>query len=551
MKKLKKFYKKNKLLVNTAAIVFVVGLVILTLITIISNNGKLKEYSTDAYAVKYDKNWKRRKTTKTTIEFKHRSKSKINIEIMSLEEEYKYLESEDLIDELLYSIGLENKEYKLLQKKQSNITRNNYDGYKVLYENKDSQVMAVIAKKSDKVMLFTYEAKNEYFDILLDSVQSIIYNFDIKDEVYKVSNSVKVETSKLAWEENKTLAKSLKKNKSYQIASNNYSVKLSIPSNFQVSNFESTYGYYTFEGLKKGNINLTVNVFTKNIYEYLEKNEEFGTLYSEFKTQRNGKDKSYSKFTETLTKLENSKYESYLYKATYNYKGYSSKSKYENYYLIYELDKNHILLFKLVAVDNTIPKDMIDKIKVSKVENYSSNIEIKTKDNKLIGELKRFNDFKKEKYDLITLKLPTDYKEIDFDHNIYSNRYYGLNYDDVNDIYQYDVKYTLTNTSMALDRVISSVNIITTNGNYQALTSNGTATYNEKQFIVYSGGYNDYGPGYKKNNNDKFHYTYKKVLLHQLSNGGYVVIEIDGNGVEISEEVLNDLTNIDIMIKEY
>ena len=104
---------------------------------------------------------------------------------------------------------------------------------------------------------------------------------------------------------------------------------------------------------------------------------------------------------------------------------------------------------------------------------------------------------------------------------------------------------------MALDRVISSVNIITTNGNYQALTSNGTATYNEKQFIVYSGGYNDYGPGYKKNNNDKFHYTYKKVLLHQLSNGGYVVIEIDGNGVEISEEVLNDLTNIDIMIKEY
>ena len=109
MKKLKKFYNKNKLLVNTAAIVFVVGLVIITFITIISNNGKLKEYSNDAYAVKYDKNWKRKKTTKTTIEFKHRSKSKINIEIMSLEEEYKYLESEDLIDELLYSIGLENK----------------------------------------------------------------------------------------------------------------------------------------------------------------------------------------------------------------------------------------------------------------------------------------------------------------------------------------------------------------------------------------------------------------------------------------------------------
>jgi hypothetical protein len=43
----------------------------------------------------------------------------------------------------------------------------------------------------------------------------------------------------------------------------------------------------------------------------------------------------------------------------------------------------------------------------------------------------------------------------------------------------------------------------------------------------------------------------KTVLFHSLSTGGYLVIEIDGNGVEISQEVLNDLTNVDIMNLEY
>ena len=55
--KLKKFYKKNKLIVNTAAIVFIVGAVILTTFLVIANNNKLKEYSTDTYTIKYDKSW--------------------------------------------------------------------------------------------------------------------------------------------------------------------------------------------------------------------------------------------------------------------------------------------------------------------------------------------------------------------------------------------------------------------------------------------------------------------------------------------------------------
>ena len=49
------------------------------------------------------------------------------------EEEYKYLESEDLIDELLYSIGLENKEmtFELEAKEVKNIII--YNNLKIIY----------------------------------------------------------------------------------------------------------------------------------------------------------------------------------------------------------------------------------------------------------------------------------------------------------------------------------------------------------------------------------------------------------------------------------
>ena len=44
-------------------------------------------------------------------------------------------------------------------------------------------------KKSDKLVTIRYEANNSYFDILLDSVENIIYNFDINEQKYLINNS--------------------------------------------------------------------------------------------------------------------------------------------------------------------------------------------------------------------------------------------------------------------------------------------------------------------------------------------------------------------------
>ena len=551
--KLEKFYENNKLTIKTVITVLVAGIMLFILFQILTNN-TLKEYSTDTYTIKYDRSWKLKTKEDTKIKLKHKSKSEINIEILALEG-YKYKETKDIIDDLLYSIGLENSDYKLLQKKKTSITKNNYDGYKILYENNESQVLVVIAKKTDKILLFTYEAKNEYFDILLDSVESIIYNFNINDEKYKITNTVKVATKDIEFSKNDKLVKDLKENKEYQIANNNYQITLSIPSNFLPSKFESTYGYYNYRELKEGSINLTVSVLNRNIYEYLEKNDVYGSLYNDFRTQRESTDETYSNFKEALTKITDKEYEKYLYKSQYNYKGYSSTTKYEHYYIIYEIDKNHVLIFKLESKNNKIPKELINKIKFVDAINYSSNITKEIKDNKLISTLKRFTDYAKTKYEEITIKLPTNFKEIDYKLNIYENRYYGLNYDKRNDIYQYDIKYHLTSSSMTSDRIVSNISsdikLYQDNGNYQELISNGKITLHGKEYEIYSGGYTNYGVGYNGNYDNKKYYLHKKLLIHKLENGGCITIEIDGNGSEINEQLLNDLTDIDIIIKEY
>ena len=539
-RELKKIYKEYKLEIIIAIVVVIVGLLLLIGMLLFQNN--IKEYKTDIYTIKYDRSWKRKGKNENTIKLKHKSNSTIYIEVMNLNEKQKYLETEDLIDELLYNIGLENKEYNILQKEKANITKHSYEGYKVLYENKTHQALVVVAKKSEKVMLLTYEANHEYFDILLDSVENIIYNFDINEQKYLINNSVKVDTEEITFGENKELVKSLKKNKSYDLAYKNYYAKLSIPSNFVLTTFDSSYGSYSFKGLKKGSINLSTIIYPYNLYEYLEKTEELGKLYNELSYQRDKKNTQYKNLKESLTQLNNKKYKSYLYKATYDYVIGSSTSKHEFYMMIYELNNNHILVFKIDAKDNVIPEELLSKLEFSNVKNYANYIP-KEK------VLKRFNTT--NTVDEIKLNIKDEYQELDYGVNTYSYRYFGLNHNRKNDVYQYEIKYTLTSKYQKLDSIISYITIYKNNGPYQELVNNGTISLNGKEFIVYSGGYTKNGKGYLDNGNGNTYYMNKKVLFHQLPTGGYLQIEIDGNGVEISQEVLNDLTNIDIMKTEY
>jgi len=551
--KLFELYRKYKLAIVIGLSIIVVGLIGIILFLTLGNNSSIKEYKNNNYIVKYDNSWKINSKEDNLIILEHERGSKLSIEIIELQEEYKFSNMEDMLDELLYDIETQNKDFKLLYKEKDSITKNKYEGYRMLYENADSQAMVVVAKKSDKLIMFTYEAKNNYFDILLDSVQNIIYDFDTVEEKFDVAHNLNIETKEISYGEDETVVSLLKNTTQQEIATNNYHVKYSIPSNFKVSMLNSQIGSFNFEGLEEGKMSITVNLYNRNIYEYLDKEKSLN-VYSEYKYYKT--DEEYSKYTESIDKFD-SDFESYIYKCSYYYDkaieygenfeiNYTSELK-DNIILIYALDRNHILLIKIESSKVAIPKKLIDMIKIDSSNNYSSFSD-STKENGMIKSVLKRHVGYEDKLEEITIKLPEKYKEIDKNLNVYEKRNYSLDYNDELEIYNYDVEYSLTSEYLKLESQVSNISssFPRAYGDYKELTYSGEQNINGKNFVVYDGGYTDISGIMFTSTNRVRYYVNVKVLFYKLENGGYLTIELEGNGNQISNELLNEITNFEI-----
>ena len=134
----------------------------------------------------------------------------------------------------------------------------------------------------------------EYFDILLDSVQNIVYDFQILDNSFNLTYKLSVDTNDVSWSTNNEVKDSNNVSE-YEIANKNYLVKYSVPKSFELSSFNSTMSYFNYRGLSNGSITLTANIRNTNIYEYMDKNGSYSTLYYSFNNQREGKN-DYSDF---------------------------------------------------------------------------------------------------------------------------------------------------------------------------------------------------------------------------------------------------------------
>lgn len=551
--KLFELYKNYKQAITIGLSIIIVGLIGIILFLTLGNNSSIKEFKNNNYVVKYDNSWKINSKDDNLIILEHKKGSKLSIEVVNLQEEYKFSNMEDMLDELLYDIETQNKDFKLLYKEKDSITKNKYEGYRMLYENKDSQAMVVVAKKSDKLIMFTYEAKNNYFDILLDSVQNIIYDFDTVEEKFDLTYNLNIETKKINYGKSETVESLLKNTTQQEIATNNYYVKYSIPSNFKATMLNSQIGSFDFEGLDKGKISITVNLYNRNIYEYLDKSKSLN-VYNEYKSYKS--DEDYSKFTESIDKFD-SNFESYIYKCSYYYDksieydenfeiNYTSELE-DHIILMYALDRNHILLIKIESSKVAIPKKLIDMIKIDSSNNYSS-FSNSTKENGMIKSVLKRQVGYADKIEEIIIKLPEKYKEIDKKSNLYENRNYGLDYNDKLEIYNYDVEYSLTSEYLKLENLISNINssFPRTYGNYKDLTYLGEQNINGKNFIVYDGGYTDISGIMFTSTNRVRYYVNVKVLFYKLENGGYLTIELEGNGNQISDALLNEITNFEI-----
>ena len=550
--------KKYKMVIITAVIVLFICTCFLIVFNLFTKRVSLKKINTENYMFQYDNTWKPEEIKKNKIVLKHNSGSKITTQIIKIAGEYHYLTIDELIDDLIYNIEKENKNYKFISKKQAKITKYQFSGYKLLYENKKEQVMLNLYKKSDKLILIKYEAKNNYFDILLDSVHNIIYNLNIKDEKFDVKSSIKLNTEKIEYKEDKEVDKLLKASNKYEIAKSNYYVEYSLPSNFVQTSLDSTLGIFNYKIDNECNMQLVTTIRNQNIYEYLDKNSSLN-VYKNYSTyQKKGDD--YSNYNESLEK-QDSNYLGYIYKNSYTYNKAvkfsqsSGKKEYkrqdENIEMIYALDKNHILTITIRSVGKPITEKMIKLIKVNNFINYASYIKQEKENGFIIGVLQRFQNGNKKKLDSITLRIPEKYEELDKNQNIYENRNYGWNYNEELEIYDYNVHYGLT--TLSDDSIIKSINssyISSTYGEAHDLQYSNNLTVNDKEFKVYNGGYTGIsGIMFTSANRIKY-YIRKKVLFYQLPSGGNLYIEISGNGKDITDEIVDELVSFTIEEKE-
>ncbi len=540
-------FKKYKYAIITALFILIVGVGIgLLFLPRHQEMANIKELNEESYALNYDSTWDIKSKTENEIVLNHGNEGKITIQISTLIDDYRYATIDELIDEVLYTMQQQNPSYHLLAKKKDKITQYEFEGYKILYENETEQVMVTLYKTGDKLILIRYEADNDYFDILLDSVQSIVYHLTIKEDHFELQNNLSLDMVSIAYDENTELDNVLNENKTYTIAKNNYYVEYAIPALFSQRTLDSSLGSFQLK-LASGNIDLTVNILNRNLYEYLDKNET-SNVYNNYKYYKTSED--YTDFQESLAKLE-SNYESYIYKNEY-YNSLRDEQKEENVELMYALNNSHILIVTIKATGVPATQKLIQQIHINTSRNYASYVKIEKEDNFLIGVLQRFRDYNNKEIDYVKLKVPDKYEEIDKNNNLYLERNYALNYNEDKLFYDYEVHYGLTTLSdEAIIKSINSAYITSAYGEAHELIYTKDLTVNNKKFKVYEGGYTKLSGIMFTNTNREKYYVNKKVLFYEIPERGNLYIEINGNGKGLGDDILEELTNFTIEVKNY
>ena len=548
-----KIIKDNKSFFLSIIVTFLIGTIIILTTYILLSKTKIKTVDDELYLLKYDSTWHISDKSRNKILFKHKSNSFFELQINELDDENKYAEIDELIDEILYNIQGNNPNFKLISKQKDIVTKVEINGYKLLYEDDTKQEMIVAYKKSNRLVLMRYEATNEYFDILLDSVESIIYNSVIKEDNFGLKNSLSINVDTIQYSTDEELDKLLTTSTNYEIANNNYLIDYSIPDNFTLNAYDSTSKTHSLK-LDNSSIDISLSIINENIYEYLDK-DETRSVYNNYKYYHNDDNDEYLDFSESLSKLD-SDFNSYIYKNSYyttlskyftNSNNQEDKVKSENVEMIYSLDKNRLLIIKISARRSAITEKLVNMIKINSASNYASYITSKKDNGFLISEFKEYTDYNRDSLQSIVLKIPDKYTEIDKKNNIYINKHYGIDFNDKYDLYNYEINYEISKISIeSYIESINSIYIKSTYGSSEKMSYKGDLTVNGNKFQVYTGGYTEISGIMFTNIDRELFYINKMLLVYSLPNKDNFIIHINGNGKEITDSIINDVTNFNV-----
>lgn len=155
-------------------------LILLGIITLglsYSYNVKIREYANDDFKIKYDTTWKIVEK-KDGLKLNHKkSNGIINIQCKTLDKNYMDTKLEDIIVDIKDSIENQNTDYKLIN--VYNDYSSKYDSFSYLYEKDNLQTLVNVYKKDNKIIIIYYEVDSEYYDIVLDSAESIFNSLEI------------------------------------------------------------------------------------------------------------------------------------------------------------------------------------------------------------------------------------------------------------------------------------------------------------------------------------------------------------------------------------
>lgn len=504
--------KKITICLLIVLIISILGLIFMLLF----NKTSIKTYKNKTFTTKYDSTWTLNKSKSNQVTFKHSKSGLITIKVDELEDKYIYESIDTLIDDIVSGISSQNKNYVLLGEEKVKLTSDNLDGYKLLFEAGDNQVLVSIIKQSNKIITYTYEAQLEYFDILLDSAQNILYNFKLVKE--KLTYDTKLENIK-------TKAISFKgsdtdiKLKEGMISNNNYEVTYKIPSDYNFRSFLSTFNIYY-----KNNNSINTTIYNLNLYEVITR-DYVGVEYEIKRLKENKNVKNVNVETDKLDEV-------YVYRITYDYEGYSKTLKKELIYKLIPLNHSHTFVFKIETEDDYASKRLIDSLEIVKSVNYSNNVSLEVVNGHTVNELRQFTDYNYNKYNSVTIYTPVKYLELDLENNRFESIYYGYDFKDKDDetSHQTLISYRYVTYDYKIDTIKSS---------YSAY----------KNVVIKDEGIKNYG-GYKCN---VYYVTYSNKLAREvvcaLKNKGSLVVKVESQK-KITDNMLLELVKFKEELKE-
>lgn len=528
---MKELFNKYRIPCMIVAFLLGIGFILSFLYLVVYDTNH--DFNNDYYSVSYDGSWHILKTNKDKLVLSH-GKGSLIFNILELTDNKMYQDIDSLIDDIKYDIEKSNPNYKLLSQDKTYITKNHFLGYSYLYENKNNNVKVSVYKDSKYIVIITYEAKSKYFDMLLDSANNVIYNFKLQEKKYDLSEKLEITNGKILYSESNEY-KNLADTYSEEISNNNYLVNYSLPKAYQSTRYYSLSGSYSYKGfgdyLKSSN--LLVNIYNRNIYEYI-KDDSVDSLYQKYNKYRENKN-----YKENIERVD-SKKDDYIYKNSYIIPSNLGDNFYENVELIYSLDRNHILVVVFENKNVSVSRELVDSFKINHYQNISSYINREEVDNKLVSHLKLKESKTTEELD-ITISLPSSYKEIGHNGNIYEKRIFANEYNDVIDNYKYNVEYQIySEEKYAINDVNSLISTNKNNGKYTNLVNSGNKKYNDREFKIYDANFTSKGGlFYEKTYNSNI-----KLLIYKLSSDKVLSIKIRCNNASINDDLINDLTDL-------